>query len=119
MSAPRASSTRHRQRLAALLGVALAAALALAGAAWPPRPAAAEDGPAITVCPSCPTRTIAEALSRAEPGARIVVDGGRYPALTIDRPVALIGLHRPVIDAGGHGTALGVTEPDVPVQGFA
>lgn len=81
--------------------------------------AAAASAPEITVCDTCLVRTIADAVARAEPGARIIVRGGVYPgSLMIDRSVALMGVDHPVIDGGGHGSVVKISAPDVTLQGF-
>ena len=90
--------------------------LAISALLAPPLVLAA-DPPALTVCPTCAVRSIGDALAQAAPGARIVVDGGRYPGgLVIDKPVQLSGENGAVIDAGEQGTAVTITAPGVTVE---
>jgi nitrous oxidase accessory protein len=79
---------------------------------------AAEAG-VLVVCPTCDFQQLGDALEAAGDGDRIEVQGGIHDGnLVIDRPVQLIGSDGAVIDAGGQGTVLHITAPDVTVQGF-
>ena len=93
-----------------LVATALLAALAIAG----PGSARAARW---TVEPGSPP--LREVLSRAAPGDEVVVAGGIHRGpFAIDRPLTLTGIGWPVLDAGGRGTVVSVTAPDVVVQGF-
>jgi nitrous oxidase accessory protein len=66
-----------------------------------------------------PAEQLAEAIAAAQPGDTLEVTGGVFHGnLVIDRPLTLIGLDWPVIDAGGAGTALRLDAPDTTVRGF-
>ncbi|MBZ0205060.1 MAG: nitrous oxide reductase family maturation protein NosD [Flavobacteriales bacterium] len=73
-----------------------------------------------TVGPDGVHKKLAVALASAEPHDTIRVLQGTYSegTLTIDRPLTLIGIGRPVIDGGRQGDVLVITAPDVTVQGF-
>jgi nitrous oxidase accessory protein len=59
------------------------------------------------------------AVDGTAPGDTLVVHGGRYAgALRLRRPIALIGLGRPVLDGGGRGDVVAVEAPDVTLEGF-
>ncbi|HLI52089.1 MAG TPA: nitrous oxide reductase family maturation protein NosD, partial [Thermomicrobiaceae bacterium] len=82
---------------------------------------AASNSPSqeITVCPTCSSKSITAALAQAAPNQRIIVDGGSYPGnLTIERPVTLIGVNNPIINAGGQGSGVTIKAPGVTFQGF-
>lgn len=71
-----------------------------------------------TVRPDGPIAAISGALDSAGPGDTIRVLAGRYrERLVIDRPVTLIGVDRPVIDAAGEGHVIEASAP-VEVRGF-
>ncbi|HQF71077.1 MAG TPA: nitrous oxide reductase family maturation protein NosD, partial [Promineifilum sp.] len=54
-----------------------------------------------------PAERLAEAVAAARPGDTIEVTGGEFHGnLVIDRPLTLIGLDWPVLDADGRGTVL-------------
>lgn len=74
----------------------------------------------IVVAPGTAVPTIADALRDAPPGARIVVQPGVYQeaVLRVDRPLEIVGEGRPVIDAGGRGSAFVVTAEGVTIRGF-
>ncbi|MCZ2113341.1 MAG: nitrous oxide reductase family maturation protein NosD [Anaerolineae bacterium] len=62
---------------------------------------------------------LATAVAAAEPGATIEVTGGVFNGnLVIDRPLTLIGIDNPVLDANHHGTVVMVTAPDTTIRGF-
>src|SRR5690606_36921319 len=73
-----------------------------------------------TVGPAGIHKSLATALASAAPGDTIRVLEGLYAegTLTVDRPLTLIGIGRPVIDGGQQGDVLVITAPDVTVQGF-
>ncbi len=61
----------------------------------------------------------AEAVAAAQPGDTIEVTGGEFHGnLVLDRPLTLIGLDQPVLDADGQGTVLRINAPDTTVRGF-
>jgi hypothetical protein len=68
---------------------------------------------------TAPFRTIAEALSIAQPGTRVLVAGGRYGPVgsvrnlqgTADAPIALVGAGGVVIDTDGEGSGLHLADP--------
>lgn len=75
----------------------------------------------IVVAPGTAVPTIADAVRDAPPGARIVVQPGTYreTAIRVDRSVEIVGEGRPVVDAGGSGSAFVVTAEDVTIRGLA
>ena len=63
--------------------------------------------------------SIPQALAAAQDGETLLVDGGVHVGhLTIDKSVALIGVHAPVLDGGETGTVVRITAPKVTLQGF-
>lgn len=87
---------------------AVAAALLL-WLAVAPREARADDFPG----------TIGEAVARAAPGETIVVPPGTYrEQVVIDKPLALVGEGRPVIDGGGRGDVVVIAAEGVTLRGF-
>lgn len=91
-----------------LLALALNALVPLQAATW-------------TVNAMGKVRKLAPVLASAQAGDTVRVLEGTYAegTLTIDRPLTLIGVGRPVIDGtGGGGNVLIVTASDVTVQGF-
>jgi len=91
----------------------LAAALQGAGEALLPpgrlegRPAAADLSP------------LQERIDRAQPGERIVVDGGVHDGdLIIDRPLILSGRNRPLLRGSGRGSVIRVRAGSVIIEGF-
>ena len=105
----------RRAALAAALVVAL-----LIGAVPPAPPAIAAPAPttALRVTPDGPYTTIQRALEDAVPGDTIVVDGGVYPNLVIDKSVEVVGVNGARIDGGGSGDVVLITAPDVTLRGF-
>lgn len=77
-------------------------------------------GAAIEVCPACPQKSIKSALRAANPGDEIVVKGGTYKEgnIVIDKPVRLIGQHKPVIDGELKYEMITVTADGVVIEGF-
>ncbi len=64
-------------------------------------------------------KSLADALSEAQDGDVIEVQGGLYQGpLTINHSVTLIGTGWPVIDGQGVGTTIKITAPGVTLQGF-
>lgn len=56
------------------------------------------------------------AIAAAEPGKLITVPAGVYPAITIDRPLTLVGEAGAIIDAGGEGDVVRVQAADVTLR---
>jgi nitrous oxidase accessory protein len=73
-----------------------------------------------TVSPEGMHRKLGAALASVAPHDTIRVLQGTYAEgpLSINKPLTLIGVGRPVIDGGGKGNVLEITAPDVTVQGF-
>lgn len=73
-----------------------------------------------TVGPDAVHKKLATALASAASGDTIRVLAGTYAegTLTVDRPLTLLGIGKPVIDGGEQGDVLVITAPDVTVQGF-
>ena len=66
-----------------------------------------------------PAERLAGAIAAARPGDTIEVTGGEFHGnLVIDRPLTLIGLDWPVLDADGQGTVLRLEAEDTTVRGF-
>ncbi|MBT5775003.1 MAG: nitrous oxide reductase family maturation protein NosD, partial [Dehalococcoidia bacterium] len=57
----------------------------------------------LVVSPGGPYTSITDALADAQPGDTILVQGGVYPALVLNKSVTLRGELGAVIDAGGSG----------------
>ena len=71
------------------------------------RPAAADLSP------------LQAAVDRAQPGDRIVVDGGVHNGdLVVDKPMALVGVNRPLLRGSGHGSVVRVRAAGVTIDGF-
>lgn len=73
---------------------------------------------AIYVCDSCEQQDPQAAIDAAPDGSTIVVQGGSWPALTINHPLRLVGEDWPLIDLGGEGTGITIASDDVTVEGF-
>lgn len=62
---------------------------------------------------------LAEALGAAAPGATLILAPGRHAGpVLLDRPLTLAGEPGAVIDAGGTGSVVTITAPDVTVHGL-
>ena len=71
------------------------------------RPAAADLSP------------LQASIDRAEAGDRIVVDGGIHDGdLIIDKPLAFIGVNRPLLRGSGRGSVVRIRAAGVTVEGF-
>jgi len=57
-------------------------------------------------------------IDAAPEGASLVVDSGVYNSITIEKAITLTGVGAPIIDAGGHGSAITVKAADVTIEGF-
>ena len=86
-------------------------------APWP-SDVAGPDSRTWTVRPEGPIAAISAAVDSARAGDTVRVLSGRYrERVVVDRAVTLIGVDRPVLDAGGGGHAIEATAP-VEVRGF-
>ena len=58
-------------------------------------------------------------LDAAQPGQVVTIDGGVYHGdLVVDRPLRIIGLHRPRLIGSGKGTVVRIRADDVTLEGF-
>ncbi len=90
-----------------ILTLALAALVVLAGSAHAAGTVESEERSDL--------QTLVDA---AQPGAVIDVAPGTYGAIAIDKPLSLYGGGEAIIDAGGDGSAISVSAPDVTIDGF-
>ncbi len=68
---------------------------------------------------AAPAFDLAAAIASAPPGATIEVPPGRYPGpLVLSRPVTLLGVGWPTIDAGGRGDVVVIAGDGVRLEGF-
>jgi nitrous oxidase accessory protein len=66
------------------------------------------------------TRDLADMLSDARPGDRVLLPPGTYQGpIVIDVPITLIGRDLPVIQGDGHGSVLTIRAPGTLVRGIA
>lgn len=66
-----------------------------------------------------PGESIAAAVSRAMPGDTVTVERGFYAErLVLDKPLALVGVNRPTLSAGGRGDVIRVRAPGARIEGF-
>lgn len=66
-----------------------------------------------------PGVTLSETLKRAAPGDTVIVTGyHREHAITVDKPVTIVGIDKPVVDAGQNGPAIIVKASNVTVTGL-
>ncbi|EMR03387.1 nitrous oxide reductase family maturation protein NosD [Cesiribacter andamanensis] len=74
----------------------------------------------LEVGPRARYTTIAAAIAAAQPGDRVVVQGGVYQesGLQINKAISLIGKNQPVIDGNMRGEILTITSSGVVVKGF-
>lgn len=64
--------------------------------------------------------SLQDRIDTAEPGAAVVVEGGRFEEdLVLRNPVTLIGLDDPEIRGTGQGHVIHVLAPDVRIEGFS
>ncbi|EGV44016.2 nitrous oxide reductase family maturation protein NosD [Bizionia argentinensis JUB59] len=74
----------------------------------------------ITVCASCPIKTIQEAIQQASEGDTILVKKGIYKEanLKIDKSITLIGEGLPTIDGEAKGEIITIEADNVTLDGF-
>src|SRR5690554_854329 len=74
----------------------------------------------ITVCSSCETKTIKEAIAKAEEGDTILVKPGIYKEsnIKIDKGLTLIGEGLPTIDGEENGEIVTIGADNVTIDGF-
>jgi nitrous oxidase accessory protein len=72
----------------------------------------------LVVSPGGPYTSITDALADAQPGDTILVQGGVYPALVLNKSVTLRGELGAVIDAGGSGDVVTIEAPGAVLEGF-
>jgi nitrous oxidase accessory protein len=74
----------------------------------------------LKVCKTCTFSTITAAVKAAKPNDRILVQPGYYPEsnIKIGKPLQLIGLGKPVIDARNKGGIFQVETRNVLIKGF-
>lgn len=77
-------------------------------------------GQAITVCDTCPTKTIKEAIAQATEGDTILVKAGTYREsdIKIDKSIVLKGEGQPVIDGEKKGEIVTIGADNVTLDGF-
>lgn len=77
-------------------------------------------GATLEVGKNKPFSTIREAIEKAEPGDRILVSSGHYKegTLEIRKPIALLGLNRPIIDGEFKGEMIQIYSDGVHIEGF-
>jgi len=75
---------------------------------------------AITVSPDGEVRTVADAVSRARAGGKIVVRRGVYrePTIVVDKPLEIVGDSGAVLDGGNDHQIMSVKADDVTIHGL-
>lgn len=75
---------------------------------------------AITVCATCPVKTIHEAIKKASEGDTILVKKGVYKEsnIKIDKSITLIGEDLPTIDGEEKGEIITIGTDNVTIDGF-
>jgi nitrous oxidase accessory protein len=83
-------------------------------------PACTARADELVVSPDGPLRSLAEAVRVAPSGSRIVVRPGTYrePPIRVDRPLAIVGEGRPIVEATAPATLIHVAADDVTVSGL-
>jgi len=74
----------------------------------------------LEVCPTCPLRTLEQALARATSGDTIVMGPGQYPKThaVITVPVTILGKGWPLLDGRSRGTIITVRCGNVHLRGI-
>jgi len=77
-------------------------------------------GQHLRVCPSCDYTSITTALDQAQPGDSLIIGPGTYKEgnIKITKPVALVGIDYPIIDAEQDNEAITVTSDSVYISGL-
>ncbi len=70
----------------------------------------------VTVVPGA--ESLRRAIAQAAPGETLHLTAGRYGSAVVDKSLTLIGVPGAVVDAGGQGSALTVSAPNVVVRGL-
>lgn len=73
---------------------------------------------AIHVCLDCEDSDLQATIDSAAEGTVIVVEGGEWPPLIIDKPIRLVGVDWPLIDVRSEGSGIVIDSDDVSVEGF-
>lgn len=73
---------------------------------------------AITVCNDCDRNDLQAEIDKAPEGSVIVVKGGNWSPIYINKPLRLVGQDLPLVDANGEGTGILIESSDVTVEGF-
>lgn len=73
---------------------------------------------AFRVCEACENNDVQATIDTAPDGAVIVVEGGSWEPVSIDKPIRLVGENWPVIDAMGKGSGITISSSDVSIEGF-
>lgn len=122
---PRARETARGPRVGGAAAVRWAGAALLLLLPGPVRTLGAQasgsSGEAVVVVtPGGAVRTLGEAVRRARPGGRVVVEAGMYREATIvvDRPLTIEGRGWPTIDGEGQRELMVVRADDVTVRGL-
>lgn len=74
----------------------------------------------ITVCKTCPIKTIQEGISQASDFDTVLVKNGTYNEfnLKINKPLTLMGEGNPIIDGGEQGEIIQIMANNVTIDGF-
>lgn len=72
----------------------------------------------ILVCDVCDENDLQATIDAAPEGSVIVVQGGTWSPVTIDKPIRLVGQEWPIIDAQAEGSGIVIDSDDVSVEGF-
>ena len=73
---------------------------------------------ALRVCEECDEPDLQAAIDSAPEQSVIVVEGGEWPPITINKPIRIIGQDWPLIDAQAEGSGIVIESDDVTVEGF-
>lgn len=74
----------------------------------------------ITVCPSCPINNIQQAVNQADRHSTVIIKEGVYRenAITITKPLKLIGENYPVIEGEHKGEIIAIKSDSVTIKGL-